>query len=216
MLLESFCTVFPVDFHLLVLKIKTVTMDPGTCKPKACGYSFCVSGCSETVTLGVFGCCPPVGEFMFRFFSFPVAFFFCLCLLNVEVFHLVYLVWETLELQSVLLWRAKHPQLLWAQTKGHSLCKGRKISFPKSLHNWTLWTFALLNCGSRKQTKALHIKEMKGLGRIGQSEASFWCYELHFKDPARGMLAQLWIVENNNRSFCFSWGSSEVIGFFCM
>lgn len=75
MLLESFCTVFPVDFHLLVLKIKTVTMDPGTCKPKACGYSFCVSGCSETVTLGVFGCCPLWVSLCSGFSAFQLLFF---------------------------------------------------------------------------------------------------------------------------------------------
>lgn len=58
-------------------------------------YSCCISGRSRTVTLGVIGCHPVVGEFMFRFFSFPGIFFASVmqnCLLNAEVFQPVYLV----------------------------------------------------------------------------------------------------------------------------
>lgn len=143
MVLESFCIVFPVDFHLPVVKIKTVTAwIQGLVSQRLAVYSFCVSGCSGTVTLGVFGCHPLVGEFMFRFFSFPLIFL----LLPVKCCSIPSCV---LSLRGS--WAAVNasvgsrtpPRLPWAQMKGGSLCKGRKRSSLKSLVTLNVAGFCL-------------------------------------------------------------------------
>lgn len=131
---ESFCIIFPVDFHLPVVKIKTVTAwTRGLVNQRLAVYSFCVSGCSGTVTLGVFGCHPLVGEFMFRFFSFPVGFFLLLPVKCWSIPSCVLSLRDSWAAVSASVRSRTPPRLPWAQMKGDSLCKGRKISSHKSL-----------------------------------------------------------------------------------
>jgi len=126
-----FCIIFYEDFSFPVIKVVTIRIQGLVV------YSCCISGCSGTVTLGVFGCHPLLGEFVFRFFSFPGTFLPCYTELPVKYWSIPAYALSLRDSRAAVSAsvRRRTPQLLWALMKGDLLCKGTKRSFHKDFIN---------------------------------------------------------------------------------